>query len=98
MIQIRDVIKKYDDFVAVAEVALAVYGGEVFGFIGPNGAAVFMSTHTLFVAQEVCDRVGVIHQGRLIATGTMEDLQLQSGAKRADLEEVFFRLTQEESM
>ncbi|MDY6905684.1 MAG: ABC transporter ATP-binding protein [Thermodesulfobacteriota bacterium] len=63
-----------------------------------NGSAVFMSTHTLSVAQEVCDRVGVINRGKLIAIGTMADLQLQSGAKQADLEEVFFRLTQEESM
>ena len=67
----------------------------LFRELADKGAAIFMSTHTLAVAQEVCDRVGVIHKGRLIATGTTEDLKLQTGAAQSDLEEVFFRLTQE---
>ncbi len=60
-----------------------------------TGVTIFMSTHTLSVAQEVCDRVGIIHKGRLLAIGTLEDLKLQTGAAANDLEEVFFRLTQE---
>ncbi len=67
----------------------------LFRDLADKGATIFMSTHTLSVAQEVCDRVGVIHEGKLIATGTTEDLQLQTGAAQSDLEEVFFRLTRE---
>jgi ABC-2 type transport system ATP-binding protein len=67
----------------------------LFRKLAADGTTIFMSTHTLTVAQEVCDRVGVIHQGRLIATGTTEDLKLQTGAMQSDLEEVFFRLTRE---
>lgn len=67
----------------------------LFRDLADKGTTIFMSTHTLSVAQEVCDRVGVIHEGRLIATGTTKDLQLQTGTAQSDLEEVFFRLTQE---
>jgi ABC-2 type transport system ATP-binding protein len=67
----------------------------LFRSLAESGVTIFMSTHTLTVAEEVCDRVGVIHEGRLIATGTIEDLHLQAGTDRSDLEEVFLRLTQE---
>ncbi len=53
--------------------------------------AVFLSTHTLDVAQEICDRVGIFHQGRLIACGTPAMLSAQSPSGR--LEDVFLRLT-----
>lgn len=67
----------------------------LFRELAEAGVTIFMSTHTLTVAQEVCDRVGVIHEGKLIATGTTEDLKLQTGTAQSDLEEVFFRLTRE---
>jgi ABC-2 type transport system ATP-binding protein len=54
-----------------------------------------MSTHTLKVAEEICDRIGVIHRGRLIATGTTEDLQREAQVTDADLEKVFLLLTTE---
>ncbi|MCK6502886.1 ABC transporter ATP-binding protein [Myxococcota bacterium] len=60
-----------------------------------EGRAVFMSTHSLDVAQEVCDRVGILYGGRLVALGTVEEL-LQ-GAQGRDLEEVFMTITEEES-
>jgi len=69
---------------------------ELFRKLAASGVAVFMSTHTLAVAQDVCDRVGVINHGRLIAVGTIEDLMEKTDAGRPDLEEVFFRLTQEQ--
>lgn len=56
-----------------------------------QGVAVFLSTHTLDVAQEICDRVGIFHQGRLIACGTPADLSGQSSSGR--LEDVFLHLT-----
>lgn len=58
------------------------------------GMTVFMSTHELSVAEEVADRIGIIHRGRLIALGTPDQLRQQSGAA-GPLEEVFLTLTAE---
>ena len=58
-----------------------------------HGAAVFLSTHTLEVAAEICDRVGIFHQGRLIALGTPAELSARATSGR--LEDVFLTLTAE---
>ena len=60
-----------------------------------EGTTVFMSTHSLGVAEDICDRIGIIHHGALIAIGTMNDLKRSAGIKEADLEEVFLKLTEE---
>ena len=60
-----------------------------------RGATVFVSTHQLSVAEEMADRIGIIHQGRLVAVGTREELRHQSGADGA-LEQSFLALTAEE--
>ena len=60
------------------------------------GAAVFMSTHTLSIAQELADRIGIIHEGRLIACGTMDEIRAAHG-QDGDLESLFLALTDEES-
>jgi ABC-2 type transport system ATP-binding protein len=65
----------------------------LFRKLAQNGVTVFMSTHTLAVAEEVCDRIGIIHRGRLVASGTPADLQRASGVSDADLERVFLNLT-----
>ncbi len=70
----------------------------LFHQLARSGVTIFMSTHTLKVAEEVCDRIGVIHRGRLIATGTTEDLQREAGISDADLEIVFLNLTSAEQM
>jgi ABC-2 type transport system ATP-binding protein len=54
-----------------------------------------MSTHTLKVAEDICDRIGVIHKGSLVATGRAEDLKRDIQNKEADLEEIFIKLTKE---
>src|SRR5688572_6889622 len=59
------------------------------------GMTVFLSTHQLSVAEELADRIGIIHQGRLIAVGTRDELRRQSGAEGA-LEQTFLALTAEE--
>ena len=59
-----------------------------------EGMTVFLSTHQLSVAEEMADRIGIIHQGRLIAVGTREELRLRSGQDGA-LEETFLALTAE---
>lgn len=60
-----------------------------------KGMTVFLSTHQLSVAEEMADRIGIIHQGRLIAVGTREELRLRSGQDGA-LEKTFLALTAEE--
>ena len=57
------------------------------------GCAVLMSTHTLSVADEVADRVGIIHRGRLVIQGTQQDLR-RSASASGSLEDVFLELTE----
>lgn len=57
-----------------------------------NGAAVFLSTHTLSVAEELSDRIGLINHGELIFLGTMEEMRLTT-QKDGNLEELFLELT-----
>src|SRR3954454_9052685 len=60
------------------------------------GMTVFVSTHQLSVAEEMADRIGIVHQGRLVAVGTREELRRQSGAS-GPLEETFLALTAQEA-
>jgi ABC-2 type transport system ATP-binding protein len=68
---------------------------ELFKSLAQQGATVFMSTHSLKVAEDICDRIGVIRKGSLIAIGTTEDLRRKAGITGSDLEEVFLSLTAE---
>ena len=58
-----------------------------------NGGTVFLSSHTLEVVEVLCDDLAIIHQGRIIARGSMEDLRTQAEAGEADLEEIFLKVT-----
>ena len=60
-----------------------------------NGMTVFLSTHTLPLAEELSHRIGIINESRLIAVGTLEELRKQAKIY-GNLEEVFLRLTEEE--
>ena len=66
---------------------------ELFQRLARDGVTVFMSTHTLTIVEDTCDRVGIIHRGRLIASGTTADLQREANVTDADLEKVFLNLT-----
>ena len=55
-----------------------------------NGGAIFFSTHVLEVAEKLCDKVAILRKGRLIASGTMEDVK-----GNQSLEEVFLELEAE---
>ena len=57
-----------------------------------RGAAVFLSTHILEIAENMCDRIGIINQGRLIASGTMAELR-SLGTGESSLEDIFLSLT-----
>lgn len=61
-----------------------------------EGATVFMSTHTLAIAEELADRIAIIDGGRLIAVGTSRELSDASGSD-GGLEDTFMRLTEEKS-
>ena len=69
---------------------------DLFRQLAQSGVTVFMSTHTLKVAEDICDRIGVINKGRMIATGTTEDLHREAGVSDVDLEQVFLNLTTHE--
>lgn len=68
---------------------------DMFRELAANGTTIFMSTHTLTVAEDICDRIGIIHKGSLIAIGTTGDLKRSAGVEEADLEKVFLILTEE---
>ena len=57
-----------------------------------GGTTIFLSTHTLSVAEELCSRIGIIMNGQLIATGTYDELKNQAGNSK-NLEEIFLKLT-----
>ncbi len=57
--------------------------------------SVFLSTHTLEVAEEVCDRIAILRRGEIIAMGTMDELRSRSAAEQAALEDIFLQLTEE---
>jgi len=69
----------------------------LFRTLANEGVTFFISTHTLSMAEDLCDHIGVIQKGKLIATGTMEDLKMQAQDSSGDLEAVFLKLTREES-
>jgi ABC-2 type transport system ATP-binding protein len=56
-----------------------------------RGVTVFMSTHIMEIAERMCDRVGIIHRGELVALGTVEELRQRRG--EGTLEEVFLSVT-----
>ena len=63
-----------------------------------NGGTIFLSTHTLEVAEALCDRIAIISGGEIIAQGTMDDLRAQAHAGGAHLEEIFLKVTGGEAM
>jgi ABC-2 type transport system ATP-binding protein len=66
--------------------------------LAAQGIAVLMSTHIMEVAERMCDRIGIIHQGRLVAQGTLTDLRVRAArgdgaGGEATLEDIFLELT-----
>ena len=66
---------------------------DAFRNLAREGCAIFMSTHTLEIAEQMCDRIAIINCGRIVATGTMTELRTSSHAQEnAHLEEIFLSL------
>ncbi len=66
---------------------------EIFRVMSRKGVAILMSTHTLEVAEEMCDRISIIQGGRIIARGTVPELHALAGTDDPQLTPVFLKLT-----
>ena len=66
---------------------------DVFRAMSKKGVAILMSTHTLEVAEQMCDRISIILGGRIIARGTVAELRAQAGSPEDALTSVFLKLT-----
>ena len=71
---------------------------DLFCALAKNGTTVFLSTHSISVAEEICHRIGIIRQGRLICCGTMSDIQAQTDDLNGNLESAFLELTREQNL
>jgi ABC-2 type transport system ATP-binding protein len=66
---------------------------DVFRHMAQHGVAILMSTHTLEVAQEMCDLISIILKGKIIAHGTVPELRAMAGSADEELTSVFLKLT-----
>ncbi|MDH5763083.1 MAG: ABC transporter ATP-binding protein [Nitrospinota bacterium] len=66
---------------------------QLFRDLCQKGTCIFMSTHSLGIAQAMCDRIGIILHGEVIALGTLEDLRRQASKDHENLEDIFLELT-----
>lgn len=67
----------------------------LFRSLAARGMTVFLTTHELSTAEAVCDRIGIVHHGVMIAMGNVRELAEKAQAPGSSLEEVFLRLTLE---
>ena len=67
----------------------------IFRSLAEKGVTIFLSTHTLAIAEELCDRIGIIHEGHVIALGTAAELKEKAGDPKSNLEVVFLKLTED---
>lgn len=65
--------------------------------LAERGLTVFLSIHTLEIAERLCDRLGILLNGKLVAEGSVEEVRAGAGAQGKDLEEVFLQLTGQET-
>ena len=71
---------------------------DLFGALAKNGTTVFLSTHSISVAEEICHRIGIIRKGRLISCGTMSEIHAQTDGNNGNLESAFLELTREQDL
>jgi ABC-2 type transport system ATP-binding protein len=61
------------------------------------GMTILMSTHLLNIAEELADRIGILHQGRIVALGTLQELRQQFSHQGQDLESIFLSMVADEA-
>ena len=66
---------------------------ELFKSQAARGVTIFLSTHSMEIAEELCDRIGILVNGRLKTSGTMAELRQQAASGRENLEDIFLELT-----
>ena len=72
---------------------------QLLGGLAASGITIFLSTHSLAVAEELCDRIGILDHGKLIAQGTLAELRVHASelpelaSNEGSLESVFLSLT-----
>ena len=69
---------------------------DLFCSLSKSGTTIFLSTHSIGVAEEICHRIGIIQKGRLITCGTMSELYERAAGRHGNLESVFLELTREQ--
>lgn len=69
---------------------------EILELHAEHGGSVLLSTHIMEQAQTLCDRIGIINRGRLVAEGTLDELRELEHAAGASLEDIFLRLTEQD--
>ncbi len=65
-------------------------------YVADGGRGALLSTHTMEIAEELCDRVGILDHGTLLAEGTVDQLRVRAARGDASLEDVFLRLTRQD--
>lgn len=65
----------------------------IFRELCDTGTTIFMSTHTLEIAEQMCDHIAIIQKGQIIAQGTIEELHRLAQTTKTNLEDIFLELT-----
>jgi len=63
-----------------------------------QGVTTIMSTHVLEIAEAICDRIGIMYQGNILALGNMEELRQKASLPHSGLEDIFLKLTGTEDL
>jgi len=66
---------------------------DIFLRLAERGTTIFMCTHVLEIAEKLCDRIGIMIGGKMVACGTLPELQTQAQKQGSDLEGIFLSLT-----
>lgn len=66
---------------------------ELFKQKAEKGTTIFLSTHSLEIAEELCHRIAIITEGKILTSGSMEMLRSEAGKKDSGLEDIFLELT-----
>lgn len=66
---------------------------EIFLDLRKKGITLFISTHSLEIVESLCDNIGIIQRGKIIAEGTMDELRKQAKAESSNMEDIFLSLT-----
>ena len=68
---------------------------DLFRRYADEGAAVLFTTHVLEIAEKICDRIGIVNQGELLAEGTLEELSNRYATYGSSLEDIFLTITRD---